>query len=288
MFGFLNLHKPPGCTSRDVVNQVQKLVRPHKVGHAGTLDPLASGVLVVAIGPATRLVDYVQQQAKGYLGTFQLGRSSDTEDIEGRIVELINPPIPTREQIEAVMRKFLGEIDQVPPAFSALKIEGRRAYAMARRGEEVKLEPRKITIHSLSLVEYDYPTLRLGIACSSGTYVRSLGRDIARALGTEAVMSALVRTSIGPFLLDDAVSPDHLTRESLTGHLQPARAAVGHLPALTVDHGEVTELLHGRPLRRSNSGPQTELAAFDPEGELVAVLSPRHGQLWPTRVFVSQ
>jgi tRNA pseudouridine55 synthase len=288
MFGFLNLHKPAGCTSRDVVNQIQKLVRPEKVGHAGTLDPLATGVLVVALGGATRLVEYVQQQPKSYFATFLLGRHSDTEDIEGKVVELVNPPLPTRDQIVAVLPKFLGEIDQIPPAFSALKVGGQRAYALARRGDEVKLEPRQVTIHTLRVLDYTYPELQLEIACSSGTYVRSLGRDIARALGTEAVMSALERTSVGPFEIDEAVDSDAITRANIHDYLEPARAAVRHLPQLALEHGEVTELLHGRPLRRNRPSDAPELAAFDPSGELVAILTPRDGKLWPTRVFVTQ
>lgn len=288
MFGFLNLHKPAGCTSRDVVNQIQKLVRPEKVGHAGTLDPLATGVLVVALGNATRLVEYVQQQPKSYFATFLLGRQSDTEDIEGKVVELSNPPIPTRDEIVAVLPKFLGEIDQVPPAYSALKVAGQRAYALARRGDEVPLEARKVTLHTLRLLDYTYPELQLEIACSSGTYVRSLGRDVARALGTEAVMSALERTSVGPFEIDEAADPDTITRINLADHLEPARSAVRHLPELMLEHGEVTELIHGRPLRRSRPHDVPELAAFDPSGELVAILSHRDGKLWPTRVFVSQ
>jgi tRNA pseudouridine55 synthase len=287
VFGLLNLHKPPGCTSRDVVNRVQKLVRPEKVGHAGTLDPLATGVLVIAIGGATRLVEYIQQQPKRYLATFLLGRESDTEDIEGRIVELAQPPIPTREEIAAALPQLTGEIDQVPPTFSALKVSGQRAYALARRGEVVQLESRRITIHELRLMAYAYPELKLEIACSSGTYVRSLGRDMARSLGTQAVMSALVRTAIGPFHLADAISPNDLTLETISKSLQPAGAAVSHLPRLELSHGEVTELLFGRPISRSGTVLPSEHAAFDERSELVAILQPRDGRLWPTRVFVS-
>jgi tRNA pseudouridine55 synthase len=292
MFGFLNLRKPAGCTSRDVVNRIQKLVRPEKVGHAGTLDPLATGVLVVALGNATRLVEYVQQQPKSYRATFLLGRHSDTEDIEGKVVELASPRVPTSTELLAVIPKFLGEIDQVPPAYSALKVSGRRAYALARRGEEVKLEARKITIHSLQVTDYTYPALQLDIACSSGTYVRSLGRDLARALGTEAVMSALDRTHIGSFTADDAFDPEEVTRNNVLHLLEPARAAVRHLPELSLEHGEVTELLHGRPVQRrreevASIAAGAELAGFDPAGELVAILTPREGALWPTRVFVS-
>src|SRR5206468_2581373 len=144
-------------TSRDVVNRVQRLVRPHKVGHAGTLDPQATGVLVLALGPATRLVEYVQQMPKTYQATFLLGRTSDTEDIAGTVVELPAPVVPTRAEIETAIPRFLGTIEQRPPAYSALKVAGRRAYELARRGDAVELAPRSIEVHSLEIVRYDYP-----------------------------------------------------------------------------------------------------------------------------------
>jgi tRNA pseudouridine55 synthase len=224
----------------------------------------------------------------GLLNLNKPGRHSDTEDVEGRIVELEHPPMPTGEQIDVALPQFTGEIDQVPPAFSALKVAGQRAYALARRGEDVQLAARRVTIFGLHVVDYAYPTLRLHIECSSGTYVRSLGRDLARALGTEAVMSALVRTAIGPFVLADAIPPDELTSASIAQQLQPAGSAVRHLPRVELDHGEVTELLHGRPIRRSGQTITSEIAAYDRSDELVAILAPRDGKLWPTRVFITQ
>jgi tRNA pseudouridine55 synthase len=285
LFGLLNINKPPGWSSRDAVNVVQKLVKPAKVGHAGTLDPLATGVLVVAIGQATRLVEYVQQQSKDYCGTFLLGRSSDTEDSEGQVVELNQPPIPTREQIEACLPRFLGEIEQVPPAFSALKVAGQRAYQRARRGEEVKLESRRITIHALSLVHYAYPTLQLQITCGSGTYIRSLGRDLARALGTEAIMSALVRTRIGAFSVETALAPQQLTRAMVEQHLQPASLAVSQLTPVVLTENEVQQILWGRSLPREEPSASLELAGVDSTGRLIAILTTTGGQLRPLRVF---
>src|SRR5436309_1327485 len=149
MFGLLNVEKPAGLTSRDVVNRVQRLVRPHKVGHAGTLDPLATGVLVLAVGPATRLVEYIQQMPKMYQSAFLLGRTSDTEDIEGNVTELSEPPIPNRKEIVSAISSFVGTIEQRPPAYSALKVAGRPAYKLARRGEEPQLAPRPVVVHSI-------------------------------------------------------------------------------------------------------------------------------------------
>src|SRR5205823_5221065 len=148
--------------------RVQRLVRPHKVGHAGTLDPLATGVLIVAIGPATRLVEYIQRMPKTYQGTFLLGRTSNTEDVEGAVVELPNAAVPMREEILAAIPRFLGTIEQRPPAFSALKIAGRSAYKLARRGEAIELAPRPVEIHAIDLLGYQYPELELRVRCGSG------------------------------------------------------------------------------------------------------------------------
>ncbi len=170
-FGLLNINKPTGRTSRWVVDQVQRLVRPAKAGHAGTLDPLASGVLIVCIGKATRLIDYVQEMLKHYRAVFLLGRNSPTEDIEGIVTELIEPPVPSLAEIESAAVNFVGETQQRPPAFSALKVDGQRAYKLARRGQTVELQPRPITVHSLQVIDYAYPALTLDIQCSGGTYV---------------------------------------------------------------------------------------------------------------------
>src|SRR5262245_59991053 len=151
MFGLLNVDKPAGMTSRYVVNRVQRLVKPHKVGHAGTLDPLATGVLVVAIGQATRLIEYVQRMSKVYQGVFLLGRTSDTEDVEGQITEHPSAPIPTVADTQAALPGFIGAIEERPPAYSALKVAGRRAHELARRGDTVELLPRTVHIHSLEI-----------------------------------------------------------------------------------------------------------------------------------------
>ena len=210
MFGIFNINKPAGWTSRDVVNRVQRLVRPAKAGHAGTLDPLATGVLVVCVGPATKLISYVQQQLKEYEATFILGQSSPSDDVETEICELEQPPIPTREAIEAKLPDFVGTIQQRPPLYSAIKVEGQRAYKLARGGSDMELPARPVEIYELSVTAYEYPELCLKIRCGSGTYVRSIGRDLADSLGTAAVMSALTRTAIGKFQvqegLDDGIA----------------------------------------------------------------------------------
>jgi tRNA pseudouridine55 synthase len=285
--GLLNLNKPSGMTSRRVVDIVQRLARPAKTGHAGTLDPLATGVLVVCVGPATRLIEHVQRMPKRYTGTFLLGRHSPTEDIEGEVALLADPPIPSLDQIVAAARSLTGTIQQRPPDFSALKVEGRRAYDLARRGEPVALEPRTIVVHSIDVEAYEYPELRLRIECGSGTYVRSLGRDLALQLGTAAVMSALVRTAIGPFHLADALDPQTLTRENWADHLRPPLHAVEQLPHLELSPTEIKRITSGQAIRRSPTPVDaTEFAALDSSGQLVALLVPRGpGLLGPSRVF---
>jgi tRNA pseudouridine55 synthase len=248
LFGLLNVDKPAGCSSRHVVDVVERLVRPAKAGHAGTLDPLATGVLVICVGKATRLISYVQQMPKRYRATFQLGRHSETDDIEGEVVELRAAPVPTIGQIDETLRQFLGEIEQVPPLHSAVKVGGRRAYALARRGKAVELAPRKVTIHGIEVRRYEYPELELEIECGSGTYVRSLGRDLAAALGTAAVMSALKRSAIGRFQIADALALDDVNGETVAKHLLPATAAVEHLPQVTVDTAQAVDLRNGRPI----------------------------------------
>jgi tRNA pseudouridine55 synthase len=287
MFGLLNIDKPAGMTSRDVVNRVQRQVRPVKVGHAGTLDPLATGVLVVCLGQATRLIEYVQRMPKRYRGTFLLGRESDTEDIEGNVVELANAPEPTLAAIEAALPKFLGEIEQRPPAYSALKVEGQRAYKLARRGEQVELAPRKIQVYAVRMLRYEYPELELDIECGSGTYVRSLGRDLARELGTGAVMSALVRTAIGVFRVDEACQLESLSAESIESQLLPPSRAVGILPLVRVTKEEAQRLANGQIIENRTGIHEAEVAVENESGQLIAIVMPRDGSLAPTKYFPS-
>jgi tRNA pseudouridine55 synthase len=282
--GLLNLYKPAGLTSRDVVDRVQRLVRPAKAGHAGTLDPIATGVLVVCVGNGTRLIEYVQQAAKRYRGTFQLGVSSPTEDIEGELTALDSPPQPTLEAVTAAAERFVGPIMQRPPAFSALKVDGKRAYALARRGQEFELQPRPVTIHALDVVAYDYPLLTLDISCGAGTYVRSLGRDLAEALGTSAVMTGLERTAIGPFTSETACPIDRLSRDTLQQWLQPLVQAVAHLPRIVLDEADVFRISRGLSLVRTDAPAGDELAACDAAGQLLAILGRRaDGSLGPVK-----
>jgi tRNA pseudouridine55 synthase len=289
LHGILNLNKSKGWTSREVVDCVERLCRPGKAGHAGTLDPLATGVLVICVGQATRLIQYVQRMRKQYRATFLLGRHSDTDDVEGHVELQIDSPEPTREMIDRTLTTFLGLIEQRPPAYSAIRVAGTRAYKLARRGGQVELPPRAVTIHSLDVNRYVYPEIELEIECGSGTYIRALGRDLAAALGTTAVMSALERRSIGRFHVADAVALDELTAETLAGHLQGPLVAVADLPRITLRDDQIADVCHGRPTDsplHTSSGPTAdktrEWAAVNAAGQLVSILHEKHtGQLWP-------
>ncbi len=282
--GLLNLNKPRGITSRQVVNMVQRLTRPAKAGHAGTLDPLASGVLVVCVGGATHLIEYVQRMRKRYVGTFLLGRQSPTEDIESEAVVLTDAKRPTLEEIQTAACGFVGRIEQRPPVFSALKIHGRPAYKLARQGKPVDLKPRPVEIFEIQVRSYQYPELVLEIECGSGTYIRSLGRDLAASLGTGAVMSALVRTAIGVFSIEDAYDPRDLTSDNWTTHLQPPLRAVGYLPTVQLSADEAMRIRNGQSVEcGSECAVSDEFAALDPDGGLVGVLYPSEAGRWLVR-----
>jgi tRNA pseudouridine55 synthase len=275
---FLNIDKPAGMTSRDVVNRVVKFTQTRRVGHAGTLDPLATGVLVVAVEKATRLVEYVQQQPKTYEAEFLLGQSSDTDDIEGRIDHRPVTVPPTRAEIEEVLSRFQGEIVQLPPKYSALKIGGRAAYDLARKGMEVELKPRPVRIDSIELTGFDYPRVELTVSCGSGTYIRSIARDLGEALGVGGLMSRLRRTAVGVFQVADAVGLERLAE----GVHRPLADAVGHLPSVRVDaegegrfhQGKVFCPIDGPPKGSfvvDSAGFTEEFAVFDSGGRFLGI-----------------
>ena len=274
MFGFLNINKPEGVTSRAALNSVGKLIHPAKIGHAGTLDPLATGVLVACVGPATRLTKYVQEMPKKYTGSFRLGMESPSEDIEGDVTLIQDAPGVSAVELTAVLPNFVGTISQLPPTFSALKVEGKRAYDLARKGAVVKLEPRPIEIIDLNLIRFEYPDFQLQITCGSGTYIRSLGRDIAKRLGSGAVMTALVRSAVGGFAIDQALNLESLSREICEQRLYQPISAVPGLETVTVSREQILGFQDGVPLRLDEGARQLaeELVAVDQENRLIAVL----------------
>ena len=286
LFGVINLDKPTGITSRAAINRLQRQVRPAKLGHAGTLDPLASGVLLLLVGKATRLMPYVQRLEKKYLATFQLGVESETEDIDGTVTTVEGALEPTREQVLAELPRWTGRIMQKPPSFSALKYKGQRAYHLARQGQLVELSPREVMIHQIELDDYQFPFLRLQICCGSGTYIRSLGRDIAQALGSSAVMSQLVRTSIGEFAVETACTLEDLQQQGVAEHLLPARRLVNDLPAVTVDSEQRVFLANGRAIDFPQEQTAEEIVLVDGEGKLLGIAAADGpGKIRPVKSF---
>jgi tRNA pseudouridine55 synthase len=284
--GLLNIDKPARVTSRDVVTRIEQALEPLAVGHAGTLDPLATGVLVVCVGRATKLVDYVHRFSKTYRATFLLGRSSDTEDVSGTIEHGAHPKIPTRDELEQALPRFLGQTMQQPPAYSALKVAGKRAYKLARKGHDVLLAPRPIEVQRFEILTYEYPELHVEIECGTGTYVRSLGRDLARAVGTEAVMSQLQRTRIGPFELAASINPGDLRGDNLESLLQPSLLAIGALPRVNLRDDQVASLVSSGVLFDLPLTGDQELAALAPDGRLLAILTPSKGDRWKVKTLL--
>lgn len=290
MVGLLNIHKPSGMTSRRVVDIVARLAGTKRVGHAGTLDPLAEGVLVVCLGWATRLVSFVQERRKIYRARFLLGQRSDTDDVTGEVVAVVDAQPPDRPTVEAALCEFRGQIMQVPPQFSAVHVAGRRAHTLARSGKAVQLEARPVEVHRLDLIKYDFPNLELEIECGSGTYIRSIGRDLGTVLGCGAVMCSLVRSAIGEFRLDSAVRANDLVSHSIAAFLLPPLAAVAHLPRWSITSADLDLLLRGLPLSAPSPkdwppGSLVSLVNNQDKLQSLAEYDAESGLLRPRQVF---
>jgi tRNA pseudouridine55 synthase len=296
--GVLVVAKPSGPTSHDVVGLVRRLSSTRRVGHGGTLDPFAAGVLPVFLGRATRLVEYHLGSNKHYRATICFGATSTTDDIDGDRTPVEGPPV-TRAATEAAMAAMVGRLRQVPPAYSAVQVGGRRAYQMARAGETVELPEREVDVHQFDLLEWDDsdPTRPVAVAdveCSAGTYVRALARDLGTRLGSGAYLGALVRTASGAFRLEDAVTYDALRDGAAGGPtgvarlLRPIDAGLEHLPHAPVTADEIRRLGEGLP-----TAPATPLVTRDapvvlavgPDGTVVAVCRAARGSLQPNKVL---
>lgn len=285
MFGLLNVCKPPGPTSHDVVAGVRRqLGRRVKVGHAGTLDPFAEGVLVLCVGPATRLAEYVQARPKRYRAVVRLGATSTTLDPEGEITPAPGAPAPTADDVREALARFVGTIEQVPPAHSAVHVAGRRAYELARAGRPVELPPRTVTIHSIDLLRCEHARVEIDVCCGSGTYLRALARDVAAALGTAGYCERLTRTAIGDFRIADAIPPDRL--DPVRDLLAPL-LAVSHLPQVTIGDAQREDLRNGRPWASPEILDSEAVAIIDGRGGLLALAGVRGDRrtLQPTKVF---
>lgn len=247
-FGILNVHKPAGMTSRDVVNVIQRLVRPARCGHAGTLDPMATGVLLIGVGPATRLLSLMQERSKVYCAQFTLGQTSDTDDSTGNVVVREEPVIPTAEQVDACLQDMVGTLDQLPPAYSAVHVNGQRAYDLARAGIDPELQTRPVMVHSIHMSHYEWPIVELVVRCGSGTYIRSIARDLGEQLGCGGLMSRLERTAIGEFSLKQAVTLEVLREEGVQPHLLAPQRAADCLPSFCCNSDDVARMVCGKVL----------------------------------------
>jgi tRNA pseudouridine55 synthase len=295
--GVLVARKPAGPTSHDVVALVRRLAATKRVGHGGTLDPFASGVLPLFLGKATRVVEYHLGDRKAYRATLCLGASSTTDDLEGELTPSPGPA-PDREAVEAVLPRFLGRISQRPPAYSAIKVAGRRAYAMARAGEQVELNERQVSIDRLEIASWDgsdptRPIAVIDVECSAGTYIRALARDIGEAVGSAAYLGALVRTASGPFRIDDSIALDDIRAaasdgpDRLAALLLPIDAGLDHIPELTASDADVAALSKGQFVRAAAGLPESgPIRVRDSSGALVAIARSIDGRLAPDKVLV--
>ncbi len=299
--GVLIVAKPSGPTSHDVVGLVRRLSSTRRVGHGGTLDPFAAGVLPVFLGRATRLVEYHLGAPKRYRATICFGETSTTDDIDGDRTIIAGPPI-TRDAVEAALAGMTGPLRQVPPVYSAVQVAGRRAYQMARAGEAVDLAPRDVTIHGLAMLEWDdadpaRPAAVVDVACSAGTYIRALARDLGARLETGAYLGALVRTASGGFRLEDAIPLDVLREHAAEGPagiaraMRPIDAGLEDLPHAPVTDDEIRRLGEGLI-----TAPRTPLVPRDaplvlavgPDGRVAAVCRGVSGALHPHKVLAGR
>jgi tRNA pseudouridine55 synthase len=311
MDGILNINKATGMTSHDVVAKIRRLLKEKRVGHAGTLDPLASGVLPICVGQATRVAEYLSESGKAYLATIVFGAVTDTYDAEGTIIRTSSTADLTLKRIEEALQHFVGPQMQVPPRYSAIKLQGQPAYKRVRAGEDIALAPRPIVIHALQVTEWNPPFATLAIECSKGTYIRSLAYDLGEYLGCGASLNALVRTRSGPFLLSESITLEQLN-DALTGEtasvdsgnfhtpglnnlsrfLYAADKALEQYPALTLDIATVERVQHGNAFRYSRDTHMTQagniVRVYRDDGHFVAIAEWDAAQeVWqPRKVFM--
>ena len=291
MDGILNINKPEGMTSHDVVATIRKLLGQRRVGHAGTLDPAASGVLPICIGQGTRVAEYLSESGKAYRATIIFGIATDTYDAEGAITSTASTADLTISQIEKTLPLFLGSQMQVPPRYSAIKLQGQPSYKRARAGEEITLDPRPIVIHALEVIDWSPPALVLAIECSKGTYIRSLAHDLGQYLGCGACLGALIRTRSGPFSLPESITLEQLATAvnsaSVQDYLYPVDKALEQYPALVLDAGTTGQVKHGNPFSYTIPTNNHLARVYDPGGHFLAIAEwDAERQAWqPKKVF---
>ncbi len=286
--GILLVDKPEGPTSHDVVAMARRALRTKRVGHTGTLDPFASGLLVLCLGPSTRLAEYLSGLSKSYTATIRLGVATTTDDSTGETIPTGDASRVSRESLMEALASQVGEIDQLPPFFSAKKVDGERMYAAARRGELVERKPSRVSIHSIDLVTFEPPIAEIIVDCGSGTYIRSIARDVGETLGVGGHLSQLRRTRVGTHDVADAVSVEQLADEGAVSRaFRPPSAAVAHLPSLILGDAEVAALKHGRAVPHASGVPAGgPIALLGAAGELLAIGERIGDDVQPRKVFL--
>jgi tRNA pseudouridine55 synthase len=294
LHGFLVIDKPAGWTSFDVVARARRLLGVRKIGHAGTLDPAATGVLPLAVGHATRVLEYLAVADKTYLAEVTFGIATDSHDGDGTVTAVTDAAFLTEDRVERALTGFRGAIEQIPPMHAAIKVNGQRLYELARRGEEIERAPRPVVIKRLTLEAWAPPVATLVVECSKGTYIRSLARDLGQETGAGAHLSGLVRTRTGPFALEEAITLEDLAAAELPAAWPelaiPADAVLGDWPALVLDAQQAVDWGHGKPVPQpaAPANPARDRArVYDASGRWLGVATAdESGRLWrPTKVI---
>ena len=289
--GILNINKPPARTSQDIVSFVKHLSKQRHVGHAGTLDPIATGVLPICLGQATRMSSFIMENRKTYIAEITLGISTNTYDREGEVVQQKDPSYVTKAQVNEILPTFTGKILQKPPAFSALKHQGKRLYELARAGIEVETNAREVIVYRLELLEWNPPCLIIEVECGKGTYIRSIAHDIGQSLGCGAHISALIRTNYGPFNIEDSISlpqlEDAFNHEYWQELLYPMDIVINDWIAVIVTPEQERDILNGRTLQRPVDNTETRCRAYSSDGRFLAILRslPDKATWQPDKVF---
>lgn len=271
IYGFLNINKPKGITSFDVIRQLRRICGIKKMGHLGTLDPIAEGVLVVAVSEATKLIEFLMKADKSYRATMILGATSSTYDSEGKIIEIANR-VPELSEIEGNLKDFVGEIDQIPPKYSAIKINGKKAYDLARKGEEFEMKSRKVEIQNIKIVKYDYPKLVIDVDCGSGTYIRSLIHDLGQKLEVGAYMIDLLRTRVGKFDLDGSCSLKEVEGKGIEAVIMRLEDVEWDFETIDLSEEEVRKLGFGQTISRDDLEQNVEMFFGIFNNKLVGIL----------------
>lgn len=284
MLGVLLIHKHPGCTSHDVVASLRRKFSTRRVGHAGTLDPLATGLLVVAVGPATRFLQYLPMEPKEYVAEIAFGRATETYDLEGETVS--ESPVPTNlpEAIAGAVVQFRGLIQQLPPMYSAVKIGGKPLYAYARAGDAIDREARTVHVGEFEILSIEGPVAKARIVCSGGTYIRTLAHDLGRAIGCGAHLASLVRTRVGKFHLEDATPLDEIVPTDLIG----LREALDPMPVFELDDRPMHDVREGRQIEYPAGGDGGLVALADSHGRVFSVGRIQNGRVQPECVIPSE